>query len=189
MSQHDDAQPVPQTLVGISFDDPFRAQEFLTAATGLAAKGRLKLKDAVTVLKRPDGSTHVHETVDPAPGRSALSGALWAGLVGLIVGGPVGWAAGLAVGAGAGAATAKLVDLGISDEWVKWFEQAVQPGRATVALLAEEVDKDALVAEVRRFTGAELVYTNLDNLTADRLEEALGTHVRYEHQPTPVEPE
>jgi uncharacterized membrane protein len=64
---------------------------------------------------------------------------------------------------------------------VNWFEQAVQPGRATVALLAEDVDKDALVHEVSRFTGAELVYTNLDNLTADRLEEALGTHVRIEH--------
>jgi uncharacterized membrane protein len=187
MSDHSDAVPMPQTLVGISFDDTFRAQEFLTAVTGLAARGRLKLKDAVTVVKRPDGSTHVHETIDPSPGRSAMSGALWAGLFGLILGGPVGWIAGIAVGAGAGAATAKLVDLGISDEWVKWFEQAVQPGRATVALLAEELDKDALVGEVRRFTGAELVYTNLDNLTADRLEEALGTHVRYEPQAPPAE--
>ena len=30
---------VPQTLVGISFPDIFRAQEFLTAATGLALAG------------------------------------------------------------------------------------------------------------------------------------------------------
>ena len=188
MTLHDDRQPMPQVLVGISFEDTFRAQEFLTAATGLAAKGRMKLKDAVTVVKGLDGHTRVHETIDPSPGRSAMSGALWAGLFGLILGGPVGWVAGLAVGAGAGAATAKLVDLGISDEWVKWFEQAVQPGRATVALLAEEVDKEALVGEVRRFTGAELVYTNLDNLTADRLEEALGTHVRYEPAaPPPAE--
>jgi uncharacterized membrane protein len=181
MSEQRDDQPMPQILVGLSFEDTFRAQEFLTAATGLAAKGRLKLKDAVTVVKSADGQTRVHETIDPAPGRSAMSGALWAGLFGLILGGPVGWVAGLAVGAGAGAATAKLVDLGISDEWVQWFEQAVQPGRATVALLVEDVDKDALVREAGRFTGAELVYTNLDNLTVDRLEEALGTHVRMEH--------
>jgi uncharacterized membrane protein len=164
---------VPQTLVGISFPDIYRAQEFLTAATGLEAKEHLKLKDAVLVVKEDDGRTHVKETVDPEPGRTAFSGALWAGLFGLILGGPVGWAAGLAVGAGAGAVTAKLVDLGISDEWVAWFREAVLPGTATVALLAEDLDRDALVAEAGRFTGAELVYANLDDGTLERIRQAL----------------
>ena len=167
-------EDVPQTLVGISFPDIYRAQEFLTAATGLAAKGNLKLKDAVLVVKDADGKTHVKETIDPEPGRTALSGALWAGLFGLVLGGPVGWAAGLAVGAGAGAVTAKVVDLGISDEWVGWFRQAVQPETATVALLVEELDRNALVAETERFPGAELVYANLDEHTLDRIREALG---------------
>jgi uncharacterized membrane protein len=181
MSEHRDDQGVAQILVGISFADVFRAQEFLTAATGLAANGKLTLKDAVTVVKDQDGSTHVRETIDPQPGRTALSGALWAGLFGLILGGPVGWIAGLALGAGAGAGAAKLIDLGITDEWVDWFKQAVQPDSATVALLVEHLDLDALVAEAGRFTGAELVYANLDNLTIGRLEEALGEHVRTEH--------
>jgi uncharacterized membrane protein len=164
---------IPQTLVGISFPDIFRAQEFMTAASGLAAKGSLKLKDAVLVVKDGDGKTHVKETIDPEPGRTALSGALWAGLFGLVLGGPVGWAAGLAVGAGAGVVTAKVVDLGISDEWVGWFREAVQPDTATVALLAEDLDRNALVAEASRFTGAELVYANLDHLTLDRIKNAL----------------
>jgi len=164
---------IPQTLVGISFPDIFRAQEFLTAATGLAAKGAFQLKDAVLVVKGSDGKTHVKETVDPEPGRTALSGALWAGLFGLVLGGPVGWAAGLAVGAGAGAVTAKVVDLGISDEWVGWFREAVQPDTATVALLVEDLDRNALVAEASRFTGAELVYANLDEHTLDRIKDAL----------------
>ena len=166
---------IPQTLVGISFPDIFRAQEFMTAATGLAAHGSLKLKDAVLVVKDADGKTHVKETIDPEPGRTALSGALWAGLFGLVLGGPVGWAAGLAVGAGAGAVTAKVVDLGISDEWVGWFRAAVQPDTATVALLAEDLDRNALVAEASRFTGAELVYANLDEHTLDRIKDALET--------------
>ena len=165
---------IPQTLVGISFPDIFRAQEFMTAATGLAAHGSLKLKDAVLVVKDADGKTHVKETIDPEPGRSALSGALWAGLFGLVLGGPVGWAAGLAVGAGAGVVTAKVVDLGISDEWVGWFRAAVQPDTATVALLAEDLDRNALVAEASRFTGAELVYANLDDHTLERIKDALG---------------
>jgi len=170
---------VPQTLVGISFEDQFRAQEFLLAVTSRAGKGQMVIKDAVTVVKDDDGRTHVHETIDPTPGRAAFNGAWWAGLVGLILGGPVGWAAGLVVGAGTGAIAAKVVDLGISDEWVSWFREAVQAGTATVALLVEDLHHEALVEEAARFTGAQLVYANLDQLTISRIEEALepGTSV------------
>ena len=168
-----DEENAPQTLVGISFENTFRAQEFLIAASGLAAAGQLILKDAVMVVKDGSGKTVVHETTDPPAGRTALSGAMWAGLFGLILGGPVGWIAGLVVGAGVGAVTAKVVDLGITDEWVAWFRDAVQPGTATVALLVEDLDRDALVAEAARFTGAKFVYANLDAATIDRLRVAL----------------
>ena len=175
---HQSNQPdIPQTLVGISFESTFRAQEFLVAASGLAAAGKLKLKDAVTVVKDDSGKTVVHETVDPTPVRSALSGAMWAGLFGIILGGPVGWIAGLAVGAGAGAVTAKVMDLGVPDEWVTWFRDAVKPGTATVALLVEDLDRNALVAEADRFTGAELVYANLDEATIERVRDAFANHV------------
>jgi uncharacterized membrane protein len=172
------AEHAPETIVGISFEDVFRAQEFLTAATRLAAHGDFTIIDAVIVVKDGDGKTHVRETTDPQPGRSAMSGALWAGLFGLLLGGPVGWVAGAAIGAGAGAVTAKVVDLGVSDEWVAWFREAVQPGTATIVLLVTKLDRDALVAEAARFTGAELVYSNLDEWTVDRIKRALGdTHV------------
>ena len=130
-----------QTLVGISFGDAFRAQEFLTAVTRLAANGRLRLKDAVIVHKDESGKTTVRETVDLSPGRGALSGALWAGLFGLLLGGPVGWIVGAGVGAGAGAVSAKVVDHGIPDEWVAWFRDAVKPNTTTLALLVEELDR------------------------------------------------
>jgi uncharacterized membrane protein len=164
----------PQTLVGLSFDDVFRAQEFLTAATGLAAHKKLVLEDAVIVIKDADGKTVVHETRDMQPGRSALSGGVWASLFGLILGGPVGWLAGAAIGAGAGAVTAKLVDIGVSDEWVDWFRAAVQPNTATLVLLVSEVNQAALLEEARRFTGAELVYANLDRATLEEFKDALG---------------
>ena len=173
MSTNDEAGSVPQILVGISFPDGFRAQEFLTAAAGLAARGVMTLLDAVTVRKDPNGRTVVHETTDLQPGRAALSGAMWAGLFGLVLGGPVGWVAGLAVGAGSGALAAKVIDHGISDEWVAWFREAVQPGTVIVALLVEHLDHDALVAETARFPGAELVYSNLDPDTIDKIKAAL----------------
>lgn len=169
------------TLVGISFQTPFRAQEFLTAVTGLAAGDKLILKDAVMILKNADGKVLVHETVDPSPGRSALSGAMWIGLVGLALGGPVAWVAGAAIGAGAGAITAKVVDIGISDEWVEWFRESVRPDTATLALLVDDFDRDALVAEAARFPGAELVYTSLDEATLDRIKDALGQHTEVLH--------
>jgi uncharacterized membrane protein len=163
-----------ETLVGISFDDMYRAQEFLTAATRLGANKRLVLKDAVIVAKNESGHAVVRETIDPQPARSAVSGAVWTGLLGLLLGGPIGWIAGTAVGAGAGAVTAKVLDLGIPDEWVAWFRDAVLPGTATVALLVTELDREALIAEVERFSGARLVYANLDDLTLDRIRTALG---------------
>jgi uncharacterized membrane protein len=117
-----------------------------------------------------------------------MSGALWTGLFGLLLGGPVGWIAGAAVGAGAGAVTAKVVDIGISDEWVSWFREAVQPGTATIVLLVTKLDRDALVAEAARFTGAELVYANLDESTIDRIKQALGDTHAETHADTPAEP-
>jgi uncharacterized membrane protein len=167
----------PQTLVGISFGDTFRAREFLTAVTRLAANGRLRLRDAVFVAKDESGKTVVQETVDLQAGRSALSGALWAGLFGLILGGPVGWVVGAGVGAGTGAAAAKVIDHGVSDEWVGWFRQAMQPGTTTLALLVEDLDRSALVTELERFAGATLVYANLDRLWLDRIRAALGESI------------
>ena len=171
-------------LVGLSFEDPFRAQEFLVAVSGLAAKKKLKLKDAVTIVKSDDERVTVHETLDPEPKRAAFSGALWASLFGLVLGGPVGWVAGAALGAGTGAVTANLVDLGISDDWVDWFRAAVAPGTTTVVLLIDDVDRNALVAEASRFSGAELVQTTLDPDTVRRIAEALGSPLPYSAQPS-----
>ena len=165
---------VPQTLVGISFAESFRAQEFLTAVTRLASNERLKLVDAVFVTKNDEGKTVVRETVDPEPGRSALSAGLWTGLFGLILGGPVGWVVGAGVGAGTGAVAAKIIDHGVSDEWVEWFRQAVDEGTTTLALLVEDLDRDALIAELERFAGARLVYANLEPRWLDRMHAALG---------------
>jgi uncharacterized membrane protein len=176
----------PRTLVGISFGDTYRAQEFLTATVRLGSQQRLKLVDAVFVTKDENGRTMVRETTDPGPGRSALSGAVWASLFGLILGGPVGWVVGGAVGAGTGAVAAKIIDHGVSDEWVAWFRESVAPGTTTLALLLEDLDSAALVNELERFSGARLVYANLDPHWLDRIRSALGEPPAPTAPPTPV---
>ena len=175
-------------LLGLSFGDRYRAQEFLTAMTRLGSVGALKLRDAVIVTKDADGDVKVQETVDPTPGRSALSGAMWTGLLGLIVGGPVGWVAGIGLGAGAGAITAKVVDLGVPDEWVDWFRAAVDNGTTTVIVLAEQFDLSALEAEVRRFEGAELVHSTLPVYAINQLRAALGEEIDAEVEQAPLAP-
>ena len=166
---------VPMFLVGISFDTVFRAREFMTAAQGMAHKKQLVLEDAVLIINE-HGRTTVTETIDPQTGRTAMNGGMWAGLFGLVLGGPVGWVAGIAAGATAGAVAAKAIDLGISDDWVAWFKGSIHEDSATVALLVSEVQEEALLAEARRFTGSQLIYTNFQDNMIDRLSEALGDH-------------
>jgi len=157
----DVTDPDAPVLVGVAFQQRLMAQEYLMAMSRLRSDGALRLKDAVIVEKRDNGDVKVTETIDPTPGRSALNGAMWTGLLGLFVGGPVGWLAGIGIGAGAGAVTAKVIDLGIPDDWVDWFKQVVQPGHSAVIILAEQVDVGALQREAHRFPGAELIESNL----------------------------
>jgi uncharacterized membrane protein len=172
-SHHDAGSDAPDTIVGISFGDAFRAQELYTAALRLAARGDIELRDAVTIAKDAHGKTYVRETVDPQPARSAMSGGLWAGFFGLLLGGPVGWVAGTAIGAGAGAVRARIIDLGIPDEWVAWFREAVQPGTFTLVLLLGRFDREVMVGELERFSGAHLVYANLGTDGIARVRSAL----------------
>jgi len=174
MDDHADVvyDPDAPVIIGVSFDSALKAQEYLLAMSRLRQDGALQLKDAVTVTKQQDGKVAVTETIDPTPGRAAMSGGVWLGLLGLVLGGPVGWIAGIGIGAGAGAVAAKVVDLGIPDAWVDWFKDSVEPGTSTVVVLAEHVQVHALATEARRFRGAELFYTSMTQSAMDELDAA-----------------
>jgi uncharacterized membrane protein len=163
-----------QRLAAISFDDELKAVEFMTAITRLARDGKLALHDAVFVVKDRDGKTHIRETKDLQPGTTALSAGLWTGLFGLLLGGPVGMLIAGGVGAGAGAVTAKLVDVGVTDEFVAQLREMVQPGTTTVAVLADDVDVEAVLAELQRFAGARYVAGNLPLAGIQAVRRALG---------------
>jgi uncharacterized membrane protein len=163
-----------QSLAAISFDDDLMAAEFLTALTRLARDGRLSLQDAVFVVKAEDGKTYVRETKDLQPGPTAIGAALWSGLFGLLLGGPVGMLVAGGIGAGAGAVTAKVVDIGVTDEFVDQLREMVQPGTTTVAILATHVDNDAVLRELQRFEGGRYVAGNLPLAGIQAVRDALG---------------
>lgn len=169
-SSPSDESPIPtssssegssQALLGVSFPDKYQAQEFLLAAARVSATGTQRVRDAVFVTKDAEGKTVVHETADFSTSSTVMAGGLWVSLIGLILGGPVGWIAGAAIGAGVGAATAKVVDLGVPDEWVSWFRDVVRESTTTVVLLVENYDRQAMGQELARFPGAVLVHTTL----------------------------
>ncbi len=166
-------EPVQQ-LAAISFDDDLKGVEFMTALTRLSRDRKLKLRDAVFVVKTPDGKTHVRETKDLQPSSTAIGAGLWSGLFGLLLGGPVGMLVAGGIGAGAGAVTAKLVDVGVTDEFVAQLREMVQPGTTTVAVLAEHVDTDAVLTELQRFEGGRYVAGNLPLAGIQAVRDALG---------------
>jgi uncharacterized membrane protein len=158
-------QPDQDLLVAISFPDQFRASEFMTAAARLVSQGKLKAKDAVFITKGDDGKAHVRETKDLQTGTAAASTGLWGAFIGLLLGGPVGMVVAGGIGAGAGVLAAKVVDLGIPDEWVAC--------RTVLAVLVTDFDRDALVGELERFQGARLLYGNLPIDVMTRIHNAL----------------
>ena len=175
-------------LAAISFDDELKAVEFMTAVTRLARDGRLSLHDAVFVVKNEDGRTYVRETKDLEPGSTAIGAALWSGLFGLLLGGPVGMLVAGGIGAGAGAVTAKLVDVGVTDDFVDQLREMVRPGTTTVAILAEDVDADAVLRELKRFEGGRYVAGTLPLAGIQAVRDALGDATAITGRPLPPPP-
>ncbi len=164
----------PQTLVGISFEDAFRAREFMTAANRLASKGDLVLADTVPILKDDGGHTKVAETTAPPSSQPCAK----RGDVGRTRRPVARWSSGLGGGY-------RRRRRGWSHcceshrprylhEWASGFREAAKPGSATVALLVSDLQEDSLLREARRFAGSHLVFTNLADGMIDRLADALG---------------
>lgn len=162
-----------QQLVVIAFDDPMKAQELLVAASRLQSHGELSVEDAVIITKDPDGATHRIETTDLTPAEGALSGAFWGLLFGTLLLGPLGGLVTSAASAGGGALLGKLVDRGISDEFVKQMRSEIDRGTTAVVFLVNFGHRDAVARELARFDGV-LVYSTLSDAARAALEDALA---------------
>src|SRR5215467_13121633 len=165
------SMPDAQNIVVLGFDTKLAAQEALTAALRLQQEGKLQMYDAVFVTKDEKGSANVEETTDLSPGRAALGGAAWGLLFGAILLVPV---AGVAIGAGSAVLAAKLVDTGLSDKFVNQLRQSMEPGKTYLALLTSQGNREAVLAELKRFKGiAQLIDTTLPAEAVEHVKEAL----------------
>jgi len=156
----------------VTFDDQFRAQEFLLASNRLAAEDTITLHDAVFVTKEPEGKVHVFETTDITPVRGAASSGFWGLLFGTLLLGPVGGLAAGAITAGGGALLGKLVDYGVKDEFIADVKDQIEPGRTALVLLTNEDDPPHLQTELERFPGARMTTTAFSDEARHAAEEA-----------------
>ncbi len=158
-------------IIGVSFDKVTRAEEVLLALVHLQQEGEIALSDAVVVVKDGDGKVHIRQTIDPTPGRSALTGSIWGMLVGMLFGGPV--LAAAAVGAGGGALMAKLIDLGLDDDWVRDVGNWLDPGTSALLVLVAADVRPAVLAELGRYEG-DVLYCTFPDAVRQELERALS---------------
>lgn len=164
----------PRQLVILGFDSTIRAEEALLAMTRLSTEGKILLHDAVFVQRDAEGRAHVRETTDPTPGNAAIDGSIWGLLFGTILAGPVGALIGGTITAGTSALLAKIIDTGVPDAVVKELRETVTPGTTALALLVSHLQANALPDELRRFSGAKIIQTDLPAETVAALREALG---------------
>lgn len=157
----------------IAVDDPSKAQEMLIAAGRLAKNDKLGIEDAVIVTKSADGHSHKLETTDMTPLEGGLGGAFWGLLLGTLIAGPVGGIVTGAVTGGAGALLAKIIDKGISDEFIEEMEDLLEPGHAALCLLTSFADNEAAIRELNRFDG-KLIWSNLPPEAATEVNAALA---------------
>lgn len=164
----------PRSLVVLGFDDQLAAQEMLTALTRMSSEGTLLLQDAVFVTKSQKGKVRVVQTMDPSTGQAAWSGAFWGLLFGIILFIPV---IGMAIGAGTAALTAKLIDTGIDDKFVKQLRESIEPGKVYLAVLVSHVNQEKALEEMKRYAGlATLIQTNVSDAAESALADALESH-------------
>jgi len=149
-------------LIALGFDSPLRAQEALLAAMRLEENDQLSLHDAVLIARSSaDGPPEVTETTNPKTVAAAVPSALLGALIGTLLAGPLGFLIGGALAGGAGALAAKLIDTGIPYRTVAELQERTQPGQTVLALLVSDIAGIAVIEELRRFQGADVVYAEL----------------------------
>jgi uncharacterized membrane protein len=123
-------------LIARVFDDPDKASDALEFIRDLSKRKVLKVLHTALLVKDKDGATSLKETGDLDARGGRIFGAVTGGLIGLI-GGPVGVVVGALAGAGVGGMAAKRIDRGFSDEFLKRFQEQLQPGSAAALVIVE----------------------------------------------------
>jgi uncharacterized membrane protein len=156
-------------MVVLAFDGVDTAEKVRNKLIDLNNQYLLNLNQVVEVVRKEDGQVKIKE--EPRlTGLGALGGAFWGLLIGVIFLIPV---AGVVVGTVSGAIAGHFAKYGISKEYMKDIDAAIQPGQSALFILADNVKADRVVPMLTEYHPKVL----RSSLTMDqeaKLREAFG---------------
>lgn len=132
----------------------------------------IDLQDAVIVRRNAQGKLHLQQSVN-LTWAGASTGAFWGLLVGVLFAGPLGLVVGGFGGAGLGALAGSQSDYGIDDEFIRALSAEVEPCCSALFVLARSMTADKVIAELQG-TGGTVLRTSLPADVEARLQQALA---------------
>jgi uncharacterized membrane protein len=157
------------TLIAIVYPTEAKAEEVRNKLFGLQREYLIKLGDAVIATKTDSGKVKLNQIVNTTAA-GAAQGSFWGLLIGLLFLNPL---FGVAVGAASGALGGALTDVGINDAFMKELAGNLEPGKAALFVLAQEMTADKVMKEIEGFGGVVLK-TSLDETKEQALRDALA---------------
>ena len=157
-------------LLVLAFDGEDTASKVKQNLIELDKQYLLGLDQVVEVVRKSDGQVKIHQE-HKFTGMAALGGAFWGLLIGLIFLIPV---VGIAVGAITGAIFGHFANYGISKDFMKQVEQAIQPGNSGLFILAENVKIDRLIPMLSPYH-PRILRTSLSMEQEQKLRDSFGS--------------
>jgi len=145
-------------LIAIVYPTEAKAEDVRQRLFKLQREYLIKFSDAVIAVKTEAGPVKLNQLVNTTA-IGAASGSFWGLLVGVLFLNPL---LGVALGAASGALGGKLTDYGINDAFMKELSETLQPGKAALFVLVQEMTADKVLKEIRD-AGGTVLKTSLDD--------------------------
>lgn len=155
-------------LIVIGYDDAATARQAYEQVLNLQQDFVVQLRGLAIVDVDADGKTHV-DTPQRIIATSAVGGALWGLLLGLLF-----FVPGMALLGGAlGALFGKLNQSGVDDRFRAQVQDLLTPGHSAVVIMAGKITEDKFAAGMQRF-GGRILKTSLSETDEHELAEELA---------------
>ncbi len=156
-------------LIAIVYPSEAKAEEVRQRLFKLQTEYLIKISDAVIAVKTEAGPVKLNQLVSTTA-VGAASGSFWGLLIGVLFLNPI---LGVAIGAASGALGGALTDYGINDAFMKELSANLQPGKAALFVLVQEMTADKVLKEIQD-AGGTVLKTSLDDSKEKLLRDALA---------------
>jgi uncharacterized membrane protein len=170
-------------LIAVAYPDVSTAVQVRDALIRMQQENLISLADIAVAEKRTDGKIKLHQS-HKTVAKGAVFGSLWGGLIGMLFFAPL---LGAAVGGAAGAASASMVDIGVSDDFMKQLSEKLQPGGAALFVLVIRSTPDKVIPRIAGY-GGEILNTSLSEDAEAHLREAIDAERTATTQTSPAAP-